>query len=186
MNTIFTNSKNSKKFDPHKLLLHVKDKINLKRSDKDVAVSNLSMYYTCKKWKGHIRRIILKYQLQHGIKNLNYLMDLILYQIFKTFFEYISKKDGEKTVNPSIRIYVNKIDNIITFEIKAGYYIKLLSPEKMEYLGRTKSRIAKDENAENVPYLEVVLLHRKFVNNKYQQNSTVMYTLVPNKYFGQY
>ena len=56
----------------------------------------------------------------------------------------------------------------------------------MEYLGRTKSRIAKDENAENVPYLEVVLLHRKFVNNKYQQNSTVMYTLVPNKYFGQY
>ena len=30
MNTMFTNSKNSKKFDPHKLLLHVKDKINLK------------------------------------------------------------------------------------------------------------------------------------------------------------
>ena len=56
----------------------------------------------------------------------------------------------------------------------------------MEYLGKTKSRIAKDENAENVPYLEVVLLHRKFVNNKYQQNSIVMYTLVPNKYFGQY
>ena len=60
----------------------------------------------------------------------------------------------------------------------------------MEYLGRTKSRMAKDENVENMPYLEVVLLHRNFVNNKYQQNSTVMYTLVPNilvniRYFTQ-
>ena len=60
----------------------------------------------------------------------------------------------------------------------------------MEYLGRTKSRIAKDENVENTPYLEVVLLHRNFVNNKYQQNSTVRYTLVPNvlvniRYFTQ-
>ena len=96
---------------------------------------------------------------------------ILFYIRYSRFFLNIFK-DGEKTVNPSIRIYVNKIDNIITFEIKAGYYIKLLSPEKMEYLGKTKSRIAKDENAENVPYLEVVLLHRKFVKiniNKIQQ-----------------
>ena len=43
------NSKNSKTFDPRKLLLHVKDKANFNRSDKDVVLSNLSMYYTCKK-----------------------------------------------------------------------------------------------------------------------------------------
>ena len=42
------------------------------------------------------------------------------------YFEYILKKHGEKTVNPSIRIYINKIENRITFKIKAGYYLKLL------------------------------------------------------------
>ena len=51
MNTIFMNSKNSKISDPHRLLLNLTDKINLKRSDKYVALSNLSMYYTLKNIK---------------------------------------------------------------------------------------------------------------------------------------
>ena len=46
MDTIFTNSANSKTSDPHRLLLNLSDKINLKRSDKYVALSNLSTYYT--------------------------------------------------------------------------------------------------------------------------------------------
>ena len=48
--------------------------------------------------------------------------------------------------------------------------------------------ITKDENGENVPYLEiteVVLIHCNVVNNSYQQNSRVLYTFVPNKSFGQ-
>ena len=38
------NSKNSEKFDPNRLLLNLTDKINLKRSDRFVALSNLSIY----------------------------------------------------------------------------------------------------------------------------------------------
>ena len=39
---------------------------------------------------------------------------------------------GEKTVNPpSIRIYTNKIKNRVTFQIKTGYYLELLTPETM-------------------------------------------------------
>ena len=56
--------------------------INLRRSDKYVALSNLSTCYTWKNKKIHIRTMI-KYQLQHGIKNLNCLMDHILNQMFK-------------------------------------------------------------------------------------------------------
>ena len=41
MGTIFMNSKNSGTSDPHRLLLNLADKINLKRSDKYVALSNL-------------------------------------------------------------------------------------------------------------------------------------------------
>ena len=46
MNAIFTNPKNSKTSDPHRLFLNLADKINLKRSDKYIALSNFSMYYT--------------------------------------------------------------------------------------------------------------------------------------------
>ena len=51
MNTIFINPKNSKTSDPHRLLLNVTDKINLKRSNKYVALSNLGMHYTRKNVK---------------------------------------------------------------------------------------------------------------------------------------
>ena len=35
------------------------------------------------------------------------------------YFEYTFKKHGEETDNPSIRIYMNNIENRITFKIKA-------------------------------------------------------------------
>ena len=93
------------------------------------------------------------------------------------YFEYILKKCGEKTLNPPIRIYANKIENRITFKIKTGYYLELLTPETMKLLGITKIKITKDENGENVPYLEiteVVLIHNNVFNNSYQQNSGVI------------
>ena len=58
------------------------------------------------------------------------------------------KKHGEQTDNPSIRIYVNKIENRIMFKIKTGYYLQFLTPETIELLGGSKSRITKDENGE--------------------------------------
>ena len=45
MDSIFMNSENSKTSDPHILLLNLPDKINLKRSERYVALSNLSIYY---------------------------------------------------------------------------------------------------------------------------------------------
>ena len=92
--------------------------------------------------KSHIRRTInLKYWPQHGMKNLIYLMDHILHQIFKIILVIYKKKHGEKTVNPSIRIYLNKVENRIMFEIKAGYYLEHLTHETMKLLGSTKSKI---------------------------------------------
>ena len=46
MNTIFMNSKNSKTFDPHRLLLNLTNIIDLRRKDKYIVLSNLSIYYT--------------------------------------------------------------------------------------------------------------------------------------------
>ena len=71
-----------------------------------------------------------------------------------------------------MRIYINEIENRITFRINPGYYIKLLTPETMKLLRSTKRKIIKNENSENVPYLEiteVVLIHCNVVNNSYQK-----------------
>ena len=80
--------------------------------------------------------------------------------------------------NTSIRIYVNKIENRITFKIKTGYYLEPLTPETMKLLGNTKSKITNDKNGRNVPHLEiteVISVHCNIVNNHYQQNSGVLY-----------
>ena len=50
-------------------------------------------------------------------------------------------------------MYINRIENRITFKIKSGYYFELLTPETMKLLGSTESKIAKDKNGKNC-YLE--------------------------------
>ena len=85
-------------------------------------------------------------------------------------------------------IYVNKIENRITFEIKTGYYLEVLTLETMKLLGSNKSKTNKDKNGEHVLHLEfseVISVHCNIVNNDYQWDSRVLYTLIPNKSFGQ-
>ena len=83
MDTTFMSSKNSKTSDPRRLLLNLTDKINLKRSDEMLLYQTLAFTKHGKILKSHTKIIKLKYQFQHGMKILNYLMDKILYQIFK-------------------------------------------------------------------------------------------------------
>ena len=86
-----------------------------------------------------------------------------------------------------MQIYVNKTENRVTFKIKNGYSLELLTSETIKLLGSTKNKIAKGNNSENVPQVEiteVVLVHCNIVNNDYKQDSRVLYTFVPNKPFG--
>ena len=69
--------------------------------------------------------------------------------------EHILKKHGENIDNPSVKIYVNKIENRITFKIKNGYSLELLTPETMKLLGSTENKITKDKNGENAPHLKI-------------------------------
>ena len=92
MDTIFKNSENCKTSDPHRLLLNLSNKINLKRSDKCVALSNLSIYYTWKNIKKPYENNEFKTTAPRWNEKLNYLIDHILYQIFKITLN-ISCKD---------------------------------------------------------------------------------------------
>ena len=103
------------------------------------------------------------------------------------YFKYILKKHSESVDNPPIRIYVNKVESRITFKIKSGYFLELLTRETMKLLGSTESKITEDKDGEIVPHLvivELVLVHCNVANNDYQQDSRILYTFAQNKTFG--
>ena len=92
------------------------------------------------------------------------------------YFEYILKKHGENIDKPSVKIYVNKMENRITFKIKNAYSIELLTPETMKLLGSTESKITKDEIGENVPHLEITeVILEIMIINKIQEFCTHLF-----------
>ena len=84
-------------------------------------------------------------------------------------------------------IYVDKIQNRITFRIKNGFSLEPLTPETVKLLGSTGNKITKDKNSENVPHLEiteVVLIHCNIVNEWISTRFKSLLTFVPKKPFG--
>ena len=111
MNNTFMNSENSKTCDPDRLLRNLTDKIDLRRKDKYIALSNLSFYYTWKNTKKFYKDN--KFKLSAPTWNEEFELpgrSLSIWDI-QDYFEYILKMHGQKTVNPSIKIYTNKIEN---------------------------------------------------------------------------
>ena len=187
MDTIFMNSENSKTSQYLVLVLKLTDKLDLRRGQKTVALSNLSIYYTWKNIKSSYNNN--KFKISAPTWNEEFELPDGSYSIsdIQNYFEYILKKHSESVDNPPIRIYVNRNENRIMFKIKSGYYLELLTPETMKLLGSAENKIAKDKNGENVPRLEVVelaLVHCNLVNNDYQQDPRILYAFVPNKTFG--
>ena len=179
------NSENSKRSEPHVLILKLTNKLDLRIGE---SLSNLSIYYTWKnikssynnnKFKISVPTWNDKFELPDGSYSVSDIQD---------YFEYILRKYGEEIDKPSVLIYVNKIKNRVTFKIKVGYCLELLTSKTMKLLGSTENEIIKDKNGENVLHLEiteVVLVHCcDIVNNDSQQDSRVLCTFVPNKPFG--
>ena len=149
------NSENSKTSKPHVLVLKLTNKLDLRIGEKIIALSNLSIYYTWKNIKNpynnnRFKKTALtwndKFELPDGSCSVSDIQD---------YFEGILKKHGENTGKPSVKIYVNKIESRVTFKIKDGYSLELLTPEIMNLLGSSKIRITKDKDGENVPHLEI-------------------------------
>ena len=83
MDTIFMDSENSRSSEYHVLVLKLTDKLDLRRGQKTVALSNLSIYYTWKNIKSSYNNDKFKISAQRGPRNLSFQMDHIQYQIFK-------------------------------------------------------------------------------------------------------
>ena len=135
MDTIFINSENSKKSKPDVLILKLTSKLDLRLGEKVIALSNLSIYYTWRNIKSSYNNN--KFKISASTWNDEFELPAGSYSVsdIPDYFKYILKKVGENTNKPSVQIYVNKMENRITFKIKDGYSLEILTPEKIRLLG---------------------------------------------------
>ena len=118
MNTIFMNSENSKRSKSHILALKLTSKLDLRIGEKTIVLSNLSIYYTWKNIKSSYNNNKFKRSAPIWNDKFELLDRSCSVSNIQGYFEYILKKNGENIDKPSVKIYVNKIGNRITFKIK--------------------------------------------------------------------
>ena len=110
------NSENSKTSE-HVLILKLTDKFDLRRGEQIIALPNLSVYYT---WK-NVKSLYNNKKNKISAPTWNDKFELAdgLYSVSNIHgcFEYILKKHGGNIDKPSVKIYVNKVENRITFKI---------------------------------------------------------------------
>ena len=132
MDAIFMNSENSRTSEYHVLVLHLTDKLDLRRGQKSAALSNLSISYTWKNIKSSYNNNKLKISAPTWSDEFELPDGSCLISNIQDYFDYILTEYSENVDNPSIRIYVNKTENRITFKIKNGYYLELLKHEHLK------------------------------------------------------
>ena len=170
METIFINTENSKTNESNKFLYEFTGKLNVKNPNKDMALANLSIYYT---WK-NIRSAYNNNKFKKSASTWNDEFHLPdgSYSVsdIKDYFKYIIRKHETIADNSAVQIDVNKIKNRIVFKVKTCYKLELLSEETMKFLGNSKKDVDQDKDGEDVPKLEsveVVLVHCNLVNSNY-------------------
>ena len=137
METFFMNTKSSKTSEPNRFKYDLIDKLDLKSPNKNMALANLSIYYTWKNVKSTYNNN--KFKLSAPTRNETFDLPDGLYNIseIQDYIEYIIKKHETIGESAPILIYANTINNRIVFKIKSGYKLELLSKETMKLLGST-------------------------------------------------
>ena len=93
---------------------------------------------------------------------------------FQDYIKYIIKKHETLSRIPPIRVYINRANNRLVFQMKDGYKLELQTHETWNYLAAQKKLISKTKNEENEPILEVVevvWVQSNLVDDQYQQKS---------------
>ena len=171
------NTENSKTNEPHRFKLDLTDKLNLKNPNKNMALANLSIYYTWKNIKSEYNNNKCKALAPTWNDTFDLLIGSYSIADIQDYFEFNIKK--RETLTENLSIYTNKIRNRIVFKVKTGYKLELLSSEAMKLLGSTKKVVDKDKNGETIPKLEtvkVVSVRCNLVKNDYQHTSNFLFS----------
>ena len=110
--------------------------MNLKNPNKNMALTNLSIYYTWKNIKSEYSNN--KFKISAPTWNDEFNLPDGFYSVsdVQDYFKYIIKNHETIADNPPVQLYVNKIKNRIVFKIKTGYKLELLTKETIRLLGR--------------------------------------------------
>ena len=139
------NTENSKTNEPHRFRLSLADKLNLKNPNKNIALGNLSIYYTWKNIKSAYKNNKFKISAPFWNDTFNLPDGSYSNAGIQDNCESIIDKHVTLTENRPVQIDPNKIKNRIVFKIKAGYKLELLSSEMMKLLGSTKKEVDQDD-----------------------------------------
>lgn len=210
MDTIVLNTANSKTKEPHKYVYNLTN--TMKLDDHYICLSNLSMYYTWKNIRAEYGNNILIYYIpdpDNPIPGLN--PDTLIsngenrkpangkfvwvtlpdgsYSI-KDINNYlhmkmIAEKDGTNEDFP-ISIYPNTVYNRVSIVLKSGFQL-ILSRGMANVLGFSNQLITNTSTGDLVPQIErveVVMVHCNMAQNNFTQDSSLIYSFVPNSAYG--
>ena len=110
------NTENSKTSQPYSFKLNLTYKLNLKNPTKNMALANLSIYYTWKNIKSEYNNNKFKISAPTWNDTFDLLDGSYSIADIQDYFEFIIKKNETLTENPPIQIYPNKIRNRIIFK----------------------------------------------------------------------
>ena len=156
----------------------------MKDPKKNMALANLSIYYTWKNMKSEYRNNKFKISAPTWNDAWWFLFNFWHSRLLWIYYQ----NTLNLTENPPVQIYMNRTKNRIVFKITTGYKLEILTPETMKLLGSTNEDVDKDKNGKNVPKIEsveVVSVDFNLVKNDYQHTPKVLFTFIPNKQFGQ-
>ena len=145
---------------------------------KNIALANLSIYYTWKNIKSEYNNN--KFKISAPTWNDTFDLPDGSYSTagIQDYFEFVIKKHKTLNENPPFEIYPNKIKNRIVFKIKTGYKLELLTPKTTKILGSAKKGVDKDKDGKNMPKLEsveAVLVHCNLVKNDINTYQSFIY-----------
>ena len=164
------NMENIKMNEPHKFVLKLSQKLDLRSSNKHVVLQSLFFSFLL-----HIENV----RRQHKNNRLK-----IIIPIWKDEFElpdgsfsdiqdcieYIREKHETVTTIPPIHVFINKISNKLMFKIKDGYKLEWQMPQVMKLFRYTKKIKRQNLEIEQSPeVIKVALVQCNLVDNQYQQ-----------------
>ena len=170
------NSEKSKTSETHRFRLDLTDKLDFKDLQKNMALANLSIYYTWKTIKSECTNNKVKISAPTWNDTFDLLDGSYSISDIQDYFEFIIKKHETLTEIPLVQLDWNKIKN------------RTVDAWNNEIVRKWGKNVDQDKGGGNVPKLEsveVALVHCNLVKSDYQHTSKVLFTFVTNKQFGQ-
>ena len=152
-----------------------------KNTNKNMALANLTIYYTQKNIKSEYNNNKFKISVPTGNDTIDLPDGSYSISDIQDNFEFVIKKHEILTENPPTQIYPNKTKNRIVFKINTDYKLELLTPKTMKLLGSTKKMLIQIkivkmyQNWNLLKLLQCIVIQSEMIINTHQKFYLVLF-----------